>query len=73
MNLHVGGEFELVSWILSFGPSAKVIEPERLRHRVETELARALDSYRAEVTLVPSKNLKKVETRKVAASAGRKG
>jgi hypothetical protein len=73
MNLHVGGEFELVSWILSFGPSAKVIAPERLRHRVETELARALDNYRAEVTLVPSKNLKKVEARKVAASAGRKG
>ena len=30
MNLHVGGEFELVSWIMSFGPSAYVVSPERL-------------------------------------------
>jgi proteasome accessory factor B len=72
MNLHVGGEFELVSWILSFGPSARVITPERLRRRVETELARALDNYRAEVTVVPPKKLKKVELRKSAATIGRK-
>src|SRR4029450_11929997 len=42
MKLHVGGEMELVSWILSFGPSAQVISPERLLARVERELARAL-------------------------------
>ncbi len=72
MNLHVGGEFELVSWILSFGPSARVIAPEKLRRRVETELTRALENYRAEVTVVPPKKLKKVELRKAAASVGRK-
>jgi hypothetical protein len=72
MNLHVGGEFELVSWILSFGPSARVIAPEKLRRRVETELARALENYRAEVTVVPPKKAKKVELRKAAASVGRK-
>lgn len=71
MTLHVGGEFELVSWVLSFGPSAKVIAPERLRRRVETELARALDNYRAEVTVAPKK-MKKVETRKSTAAVGRK-
>lgn len=71
MNLHVGGEFELVSWVLSFGASAKVITPERLRRRVETELARALDNYRAEVTVAPKK-VKKLEPRKTAAAVGRK-
>jgi hypothetical protein len=72
MNLHVGGEFELVSWILSFGPSARVVAPEMLRRRVEAELVRALDNYRAEVTVVPPKKPKKVELRKAAASVGRK-
>jgi len=72
MNLHVGGEFELVSWILSFGPSAKVIAPEKLRRRVESELARALENYRAEVTVVPPKKVRKVELRKAAASVARK-
>src|SRR6185503_20028528 len=45
MKLHVGGEFELVSWILSFGPSAYVVGPDHLRQRVQDELTRALDSY----------------------------
>src|SRR5215471_5982820 len=72
MNLHVGGEFELVSWILSFGPSAKVIAPDRLRRRVEAELMRAIDNYRAEVTVAPPKKPKKVEPRKAAATAVRK-
>src|SRR5436190_175462 len=54
MKMHVGGEFELGSWILSFGPSATVISPDRLRKRVETELTRALENYRKEeVTLAP--------------------
>jgi len=72
MNLHVGGEFELVSWILSFGPSAKVIAPEKLRRRVESELTRALENYRAEVTVVPPKKVRKVELRKAAATVARK-
>jgi proteasome accessory factor B len=67
MMLHVGGEFELVSWILSFGPSAQVISPERLRTRVERELARALENYRKEITVAPRKKARKVETRKVEA------
>jgi predicted DNA-binding transcriptional regulator YafY len=65
MTLHVGGEFELVSWILSFGPSALVMSPERLRTRVERELARALENYTKEVTVAPRKKTRKVETRKV--------
>jgi predicted DNA-binding transcriptional regulator YafY len=73
MKLHVGGEFELVSWILSFGPSVHVITPERLRRRVESELARALDSYRVEVTVAPDKKPRKVESRKTASAAARKG
>jgi hypothetical protein len=39
---------------------------------VEAELVRALDNYRAEVTVVPPKKPKKVELRKAAASVGRK-
>ena len=73
MKLHVGGEFELVSWILSFGPSAQVVSPERLRRRVETELSRALENYRTEVTVAPAKKAKKVESRRTAAAAGKKG
>jgi predicted DNA-binding transcriptional regulator YafY len=73
MMLHVGGEFELVSWILSFGPSAQVISPERLRERVELELVRALENYRKEITVAPRKRNGKVDTRKVEArkAAGR--
>ena len=73
MKLHVGGEFELVSWILSFGASAVVVSPDRLRRRVESELARSLDSYRVEVTVAPAtRKVKKVETKKAAAAAGRR-
>ena len=67
MKMHVGGEFELGSWILSFGHSAIVISPERLRRRVEVELARALDNYRVEVTVAPPR-----KTKKLAAAAGRR-
>jgi len=72
MRLHVGGEFELVSWIMSFGQSAQVVSPERLRRRVETELSRALDNYRVEVTVAPRKKPRKVESKKAASAAGRK-
>jgi predicted DNA-binding transcriptional regulator YafY len=72
MKLHVGGEFELGSWILSFGPSAVVVSPERLRRRVEAELSRALDNYRVEVTVAPPRKAKKVDTKKAAATAARR-
>ncbi len=71
MKMHVGGEFELGSWILSFGPSAVVVSPERLRRRVEAELSRALDNYRVEVTVAPPRKAKKVEAKKAAAAARR--
>jgi predicted DNA-binding transcriptional regulator YafY len=75
MKLHVGGEFELVSWVLSFGPSAQVIAPQRLRDRVAEELTKALESYSKdpaeakdkEVTVAPQKKARKVEARKAAA------
>jgi proteasome accessory factor B len=67
MKLHVGGEFELVSWIMSFGASADVISPERLRRRVQSELARALENYTKEVTVAPAKKTRRVESRKAAA------
>ena len=72
MKMHVGGEFELGSWILSFGPSATVVSPERLRRRVETELARALENYRKEVTVAPPRRAKKVESKKAIAAAVRR-
>jgi len=72
MKLHVGGEFELVSWILGFGASAQVISPDRLRRRVESELSRTLDNYRHEVTVAPTKE-RKADARKPLAAAVRKG
>jgi predicted DNA-binding transcriptional regulator YafY len=74
MKMHVGGEFELGSWILSFGPSAIVVSPERLRRKLEAELIRTLDNYRVEVTVAPQppRKSKKPEARKAAAAAGRR-
>ena len=66
VSMHVGGEFELGAWILSFGPSAKVLSPEKLRHRIEADLARTLDSYRVEVTVAAGRKAK----RKVGKSQG---
>jgi predicted DNA-binding transcriptional regulator YafY len=73
MKMHVGGEFELGSWILSFGASATVVSPDRLRRRVEAELARALENYSKEVTVAPSRKVKKVDPKKALAAAGRRG
>jgi proteasome accessory factor B len=72
MKMHVGGEFELVAWILSFGPAALVVSPERLRRRVEVELSRALDNYKVEVTVAPQRKARKVETKKATAAAARR-
>jgi proteasome accessory factor B len=73
MKMHVGGEFELVAWILSFGPAARVVSPEKLRRRVEAELARTLDNYKVEVTVAPARKPKKVESKKATAAVGRRG
>jgi predicted DNA-binding transcriptional regulator YafY len=73
MKMFVGGEFELVSWILSFGASATVVSPDRLRRRVEAELGRALENYRKEVTVAPTGKAKKVEPKKAMAAAIRRG
>ncbi len=73
MKMHVGGEFELGSWILSFGPSATIISPDHLRRRVETELARALENYRKETTVIPTRKAKKLESKKTMAAAARRG
>jgi predicted DNA-binding transcriptional regulator YafY len=73
MKMHVGGEFELGSWLLSFGPSAIVVSPERLRRRLESELLRTLDNYRVEVTVAPPRKPRKPEAKKAAAAAARRG
>jgi predicted DNA-binding transcriptional regulator YafY len=71
MKMHVGGEFELGAWILSFGSSATVVSPERLRRRVDAELIRAHENYRTEVTVAPRKS-KKPEAKKAAAAGARR-
>src|SRR5688572_33054406 len=38
----------LLSWVLGFGRSAQVVEPESLRELVQRELAAALEAYSAE-------------------------
>jgi proteasome accessory factor B len=66
MSLHVGGEFELVAWILSFGSSAVVLSPDKLRKRIESELARALDPDRVEVTVAPTGRKKRAPRARAA-------
>jgi len=72
LKMRAGGEYELASWILSFGPSATVVAPERLRRRVESDLARAMENYRMEKTVVTPGKAKKVEIKKAAASVSRR-
>src|SRR5262249_20513865 len=55
MKMHVGGEFELGSWILSFGASATIVSPDRLRRRGEAELVRALGNDSKKGTVAPRK------------------
>jgi hypothetical protein len=50
-----------------------VVSPEKLRRRVEVELARALDNYKVEVTVAPQRKARKVESKKATAAAGRRG
>jgi predicted DNA-binding transcriptional regulator YafY len=72
LKMRAGGEYELASWILSFGASATVVAPERLRRRVESDLTRAMENYRVERTVVPPGKSKKVEVKKAAATATRR-
>jgi predicted DNA-binding transcriptional regulator YafY len=72
LKMRAGGEFELASWILSFGASATVVAPERLRRRVESDLSRAMENYRKEKTVAPAK-AKKLDVKKAAATAARRG
>ena len=46
LDMQVGGTEELVSWILSFGPGAEVLEPAALREEVAETLQKSLALYR---------------------------
>jgi predicted DNA-binding transcriptional regulator YafY len=46
LTMQVGGTAELVSWVLSFGDGAEVLEPEPLRDEVARTLDAALSRYR---------------------------
>ncbi|HEX4997659.1 MAG TPA: WYL domain-containing protein [Terriglobia bacterium] len=72
MKLHVGGEMELVAWILGFGSAAHVVAPDRLRSLVATELSRALENYSNEVTVAAAKKPRRVELKRTAMAVGRK-
>jgi predicted DNA-binding transcriptional regulator YafY len=72
LKMRAGGEYELASWVLSFGASATVVAPERLRRRVEADLTRAMENYRVERTVVSAGKTKKPEIKKAAASASRR-
>ena len=45
MTFHVAGLDEIKRWIMSLGPEAYVIEPERLRDMVKTDMKKALVQY----------------------------
>jgi predicted DNA-binding transcriptional regulator YafY len=45
LELEVGATAELMGWILSFGASACVLEPDSLREQIAAELARAASLY----------------------------
>lgn len=49
MRLQVPVNFELVNWLLSFGPHVQVISPEQLRKDIAGQLQAALSQYAAEV------------------------
>jgi predicted DNA-binding transcriptional regulator YafY len=72
LKMRAGGEFELASWVLSFGASATVVSPERLRRRVEGDLARAMENYRKEKTVAPPGKAKKLDVKKASAAAARR-
>jgi predicted DNA-binding transcriptional regulator YafY len=47
MTFRVAGLGEIKGWVLSFGPEAVVLEPERLKKMVRDDLTRNLEQYRA--------------------------
>ena len=42
VRLRAGGFYEIKSWVLSFGATAEVLEPEKLRAAVREEMRAAL-------------------------------
>ena len=42
----VAGLDEIKQWVLGLGPEAYVVEPEKLRCLVQSDLERSLDQYR---------------------------
>ena len=53
LTFQVAGLDEIRRWVLSLGPEACVIEPERLRELVQESLTRSLAQY------TPGRELKK--------------
>ena len=45
MTLKVPVDFELVNWLLGFGPHVEVIRPPSLRQKVQEALSKALEQY----------------------------
>lgn len=56
LTLDIGDMTELTSWILGFGETARVVEPEDLALRVQKELENALANYQS---AAPAPKLKK--------------
>ncbi|MBN2343921.1 MAG: WYL domain-containing transcriptional regulator [Deltaproteobacteria bacterium] len=56
MTLNVPINFELVNWLLSFGPHVEVIKPESLRKEVAGQLQAALSQYGAEIAPMKDMN-----------------
>src|SRR5262249_9551252 len=48
LTMTVGALTELSSWVLGWGKTARVVEPEELRHSIQNELEEALARYRAD-------------------------
>jgi len=46
MTMDVRGTVEVMSWLLGFGDTARVLEPARLRQELAAQLARAAAAYR---------------------------
>jgi predicted DNA-binding transcriptional regulator YafY len=45
LTFKVAGLDEIKQWVLSFGPEAVVMEPEKLRELVRRDLSKNLDQY----------------------------
>jgi predicted DNA-binding transcriptional regulator YafY len=47
LAFRVAGLDEIKRWILSFGPEAAVLEPEKLREMIRKDLSKTLNEYPA--------------------------